>query len=909
MIKVSIIMPSLNVAEYIEESLRSVLSQTLKEIEIICVDAGSTDGTLEIIKRNMKQDSRIKLIISDRKSYGYQVNIGIKKAKGQYIGIVDTDDYVSLNMYQIMYEKASQNNLDYIKVGYNKFGEVEGKRYFEKVVRPELEGIEGKYISLQEDRTKGMLILVTIWAGIYRLEFLVNNNIYFNETAGAAFQDTSFSILVGLLANNVMFLKDYLYFYRIDNVASSVKSDEKYQCVIDEYQYLINYLKENKCDTRENKLLIQKQKLQTYMWNFLRLKQKAAQKFLDEVEEEMQSYTKNKDVLDELNQQEKGWLLVLSNKNEIEQKQKQQEEREKKWHELLDLLYRNKKFIVVGAGSYGSFLLNVQNIFQMNFIEGICDNNSLLWGKEYDGYIVSSVEEAVKKNTEKSYIIANKKYGNEVKEQLIHLGVRDDQIFSCQMMLSFEELIFEKKLENKYKGEIIMPRISVIIPCLNSILYMKQCIESIIDQTLNDMEILIIDAGSTDGTLELIQSYADKDERIRIVHSQKKSYGYQINFGVSIATGKYIAIVESDDKIIQDMFEVLCELADRENADYVKGTAVGFFTISESKEYCFPLSSIIRKDDDIENIISPCQMPELMRTDNFWWYGIYQKKFLENIRFNETAGAAFQDIGALFQIQTTAKKAVYLNKVVYMYRQDNAASSSYNKKGFRYILDEYTYSEKFFLNKPQIWLREFYWKMSMHCVDRFRTMGVSAEYWKEAEEDIRELVNTLQSVMNQGIIYKDIYEEEHWFYLQMLLESPRKLYEFFKCEYQEKNKALKQLLVKVNHQKIVIFGCGAMGKFLHMQILFNGAGNVIAYCDNREDVWGSHLYDTQIFSPREALGLYPNACYIVANKKHAEEMKKQLLSLGGKEEQIFVFSVEIDFRLFLHKVILPDKAV
>ena len=75
-------MPSLNVGEYIDECISSVTNQTLKEIEIICIDAGSTDDTLNILKKHAKKDSRITILNSDEKSYGHQVNIGIERAKG-----------------------------------------------------------------------------------------------------------------------------------------------------------------------------------------------------------------------------------------------------------------------------------------------------------------------------------------------------------------------------------------------------------------------------------------------------------------------------------------------------------------------------------------------------------------------------------------------------------------------------------------------------------------------------------------------------------------------------------------------------------------------------------------------------------------------------------------------------------
>ncbi len=87
--KVTVIMPSLNVVNYIEECLQSVINQTMEALEILCIDAGSTDGTLEILEKYAESDSRIKLLHSEKRSYGYQVNMGIKLAKGKYVAISD----------------------------------------------------------------------------------------------------------------------------------------------------------------------------------------------------------------------------------------------------------------------------------------------------------------------------------------------------------------------------------------------------------------------------------------------------------------------------------------------------------------------------------------------------------------------------------------------------------------------------------------------------------------------------------------------------------------------------------------------------------------------------------------------------------------------------------------------------
>ena len=108
-------MPSLNVGDYMEQCLSSVLNQSLKDIEVICVDAGSTDQTLDIIKKHQIIDKRIKIIHSDKKSYGHQVNLGLKEAKGIYISIIETDDYIDENMFKDLYESSKDNTIDIIK--------------------------------------------------------------------------------------------------------------------------------------------------------------------------------------------------------------------------------------------------------------------------------------------------------------------------------------------------------------------------------------------------------------------------------------------------------------------------------------------------------------------------------------------------------------------------------------------------------------------------------------------------------------------------------------------------------------------------------------------------------------------------------------------------------------------------
>src|SRR5574344_2160891 len=116
--KVSVIIPIYNVEKYLRQCLDSVVNQTLKDIEIICINDGSTDSTLSIIKEYATNDNRIKIIDKKNSGYGDSMNQGLDMATGDYIGIVESDDFAELNMFDKLYNKAIENNLDLVRCQY-----------------------------------------------------------------------------------------------------------------------------------------------------------------------------------------------------------------------------------------------------------------------------------------------------------------------------------------------------------------------------------------------------------------------------------------------------------------------------------------------------------------------------------------------------------------------------------------------------------------------------------------------------------------------------------------------------------------------------------------------------------------------------------------------------------------------
>lgn len=246
MAKVSVVVPVYNVEPYLEEALRSLVRQTLRDIEIVVVNDGSTDGSLDIIRRFMEKDDRIVLIDKENGGYGKAMNVGLDRASGEYIGILEPDDYVPLDMYEDLYEIAKEHDLDFVKADFYRFTTDDASGNMQLFYN-HLDKTGEHYnqvLDPSQDPSLTKLILNT-WSGIYKKSFLDGHNIRHHETPGAAFQDNGFFWQTFVYAKRAMFLDRPYYRNRRDNPNSSVNSREKVYCMNAEYDYIRTLLKKN----------------------------------------------------------------------------------------------------------------------------------------------------------------------------------------------------------------------------------------------------------------------------------------------------------------------------------------------------------------------------------------------------------------------------------------------------------------------------------------------------------------------------------------------------------------------------------------------------------------------------------------------------------------------------------------
>lgn len=298
--KITILVPIYNVEVYLSQCLRSLIDQTLQDIEIICINDGSTDGSLKIAQEFADNDLRIQIIDKKNTGYGDSMNLGLKQARGKYIGILEPDDWIEEDAFETLYEKAEQDKADVVKANYFKVKNNHDVMKVEEIVTEEV-------INPREHR-EVFQFMPAIWSAIYRRDFLIDNKINFLPTPGASYQDLSFSFKVWTLAKTVVLLPKAFVHYRIDNANSSVNNPEKVNCVVDEYAEIETFLCERGifADFGET---MNAAKFRNYHWNFQRLDHKLAKEFYQTWREELLSaYDEGLFNKDQFNK--KDWLAL-----------------------------------------------------------------------------------------------------------------------------------------------------------------------------------------------------------------------------------------------------------------------------------------------------------------------------------------------------------------------------------------------------------------------------------------------------------------------------------------------------------------------------------------------------------------------------------------------------------------------
>lgn len=213
-------------------------------------------------------------------------------------------------------------------------------------------------------------------------------------------------------------------------------------------------------------------------------------------------------------------------------------------------------------------------------------------------------------------------------------------------------------------------KVSVLVPVYNVDKYLERCLMSLVEQTLDGIEVLCLDDGSTDQSLDILNWYAAQRDNFRVIHKKNSGYGESMNIGFSAARGKYIGILESDDFADRRMFQWLYEAAEEQNAEVVRSNFYDFRSGVDS--FHDNMGAV-----PCDAVYTVYDFPELILSQPSIWAGIYLREFLleSDIWFTETPGASYQDMGFTLKYQLRAKRMCAISQATVHYRQDNPSSS------------------------------------------------------------------------------------------------------------------------------------------------------------------------------------------------------------------------------------------
>ncbi|MDR2426988.1 MAG: glycosyltransferase [Endomicrobium sp.] len=247
--KVSVIIPIYNIEKYLAHCLDSITNQTLKDIEIICVNDGSTDNSPMILEQYASKDSRIKIINTQNYGLPSARNSGLKKAAGEYISFIDGDDWVDLNFLETLYSAANAASADIARAPYK---ECFGNRYVDAYIVPLFKRrfFENKYLGVNEHS-------VIVWNSIYRRDLLKSvfgDGDYFDKTILRA-EDIPFTARTSFAAKKIIPVVDTYYYYRrnVENQLS-IFSVKRAKSIVLANKIVVNFINSINTKTISNYL-------------------------------------------------------------------------------------------------------------------------------------------------------------------------------------------------------------------------------------------------------------------------------------------------------------------------------------------------------------------------------------------------------------------------------------------------------------------------------------------------------------------------------------------------------------------------------------------------------------------------------------------------------------------------------
>lgn len=456
-VKVSVIIPVYNVEDYLKDCLNSLLSQTLQEFEVICVDDGSTDMSLDILHEYKEKDSRMIVLHQQNQFAGVARNKAIDIARGEYLLFLDADDFFEKDMLEKIYLRGQETKAQIVLFGARQYHQ-QTREYIEVSTYLRREKLEGKDVFNRHDFPDDILCLTSPapWTKAFSKDFVINEHLRFQSIPNT--NDAFFTITAMAIAERITWIDADFVNYRVGLKNNTQSRKEKHPCCfIDAYKAIYDELKTRGIYTEVERCFVRVALSSTV-------------------------------------------YCLKTTHHEEAKKQIIQALGEEKYTSMHLLEYPE------------SFYININDYY---FVKG------------------------------QKFILKQ--------SQLLEKNKKIKDCYQIIKKASFTDSC----------------AVSVIIPIYNVEKYLKDCLESIVSQTLKNIQIICIIDGSLDHSIDIVKTFAKQDQRITIINQENMGLSATRNHGVKEAIGEYVYFMDGDDILDSHALKETYEFASNNHLDSV----------------------------------------------------------------------------------------------------------------------------------------------------------------------------------------------------------------------------------------------------------------------------------------------------------------------------------------------------
>jgi glycosyltransferase involved in cell wall biosynthesis len=610
---VSVVVPVYNVARYLEQCLDSILAQTLTNFELICVDDGSTDDCPTILKAYACRDRRVRLITNSNHGYGYSMNCGLDQAKGDWLAVVESDDWIEPTGLASLVEAAQTHDAEVAKAN-----------FYLDWTRPTPRRELFEYFDEDEDGRviepaswRGGEILrrkPSIWSAIYSLALIRRHRLRFLETPGASFQDTAFTFQVFALTKRLVCLGQAFLHYRQDNEASSINSKGKALAVCDEYEAIEAFVRRLSADNVE------------------------------------QTGGTGPATTDSPGISE---TAVLSSSVVTPDQASATAPSRPLRSPLMDVMIQ---------ALYDTLIWNYERLDQsLKFpflkLAAAWLRRLLTERGNLDGLFASETWKPAA-------------YASICADPLGYHTWREDERAARDGVAATLRGVPADFIPHPRSAD---PQFSIVVPVYNVAPYLRGCLESLVNQSLADIEVICVDDGSTDQGPAILAEYLRRDGRIQVITQANHGLATARNRGIAAAHGRYVLFVDSDDWLAETACAKLATaLADRPAEVVVFGSSPypGSPAVPAWLDDVLPVTDHWRRRLSLDDVLTDKTL------QTFSWRHAFERDFLNRHRLRFPGDLRFgEDLAfGLLAFPQVRHGALFIADQLYHYRHWRPAS-------------------------------------------------------------------------------------------------------------------------------------------------------------------------------------------------------------------------------------------